>query len=155
MSLFRREPAEPPRSAPAAPGRAADTSAGPARAQATHVAPGTRIRGEISGPAELLVDGEVDGEVRVESTVVVGPGGVVRGPVAARVVRVAGKVYGTVQGSERVDVGASGTLEGDIVAPRIVIAEGAFFKGKVEMKGDGAREEDPARASAAGPERDL
>lgn len=157
MSLFRREPVESARKAAstAAVGASgAQETAGAARGRATHVAPGTRIGGEVTGATELLVDGEIEGEVRVEASVMVGTGGVIRGPVSARVVRVAGKVFGKVHGSERVEVGASGTLEGDIVSPRVIIAEGAFFKGKVEMQGDGTRGERLAKASGAGPERD-
>ncbi len=156
MSLFRRDPVEPARpAAGAAAGGDAD-AAGAARGRTTHIAPGSRIRGEVTGAVDLLVDGEIEGEVRVEASMVVGSGGVIRGPVSARVVRVAGKVFGTVHGSERVEVGASGTLEGDIVAPRVIIAEGAFFKGKVEMKGDGSRGERlaKAKASGTGPESD-
>ena len=58
------------------------------------------------------------------------------GPVSAPVVRISGRVTGNVAASDRVEVAASGILEGDIAAPRIVIAEGAFFKGRVEMRGD-------------------
>ena len=52
------------------------------------------------------------------------------------VVRVSGRVTGNVAASDRVEVAASGILEGDIAAPRVVIAEGAFFKGRVEMRGN-------------------
>ncbi|HYH44596.1 MAG TPA: polymer-forming cytoskeletal protein [Thermoanaerobaculia bacterium] len=154
MSLFRREPVEPARKAASTAAVGGQETAGAARGRATHVAPGTRIGGEITGATELLVDGEIEGEVRVEASVMVGTGGVIRGPVSARVVRVAGKIFGKVHGSERVEVGASGTLEGDIVSPRVIIAEGAFFKGKVEMQGDGTRGERLAKASGAGPESD-
>jgi cytoskeletal protein CcmA (bactofilin family) len=51
-------------------------------------------------------------------------------------VRVAGQVVGNVTGAERVEVNAAGSVEGDIAAPRVVIAEGAFFKGKIDMKSD-------------------
>jgi len=51
-------------------------------------------------------------------------------------VRISGRVTGNVAATDRVEVAASGILEGDIAAPRIVIAEGAFFKGRVEMRGE-------------------
>ncbi|MES1240838.1 MAG: polymer-forming cytoskeletal protein [Acidobacteriota bacterium] len=145
MSLFgRRDNAS---STPAsAGGSAGDTgrhqessSSSAARSQQrriTHIAPGTRIQGEVTGPTELLVEGEIQGEVRVDAPVIVGAEGVVHGPISAQVVRVGGRVFGSVQAVERVEVAPSGTLEGDILAPRITIAEGAFFKGRVEMKGD-------------------
>jgi len=104
----------------------------------TRIAEGTRIEGEITGSTELLVEGEVTGTLRIEARAVVGSSGVVRGEIEARSVMVAGEVYGDVRGRERVEVGASGRIEGDISAPRVTIAEGAFFKGKVEM-GEGSR----------------
>jgi cytoskeletal protein CcmA (bactofilin family) len=113
----------------------------------THIAPGTRIQGEVSGPTELLIEGEIQGEVRVDAPVIIGAEGVVQGPITAHVVRVGGRVFGNVFATERVEVAPSGTLEGDIQSPRITIAEGAFFKGRVEMKGD--RPDRPAKTEEA------
>lgn len=101
----------------------------------THIAPGSRIQGQLSGPTELLVEGEIEGEIRVDATVMIGTEGVVQGPVTAHVVRIGGRVFGNVSASDRVEVAPSGSLEGDVAAPRIIIAEGAFFKGRVEMTG--------------------
>src|SRR6202035_1844563 len=130
MSMFRRRDPEPSRPSAGAASGALE------RDGRTRIAPGSKETGEMGGATELLIDGEVEGRVKVESDVVVGPTGMVRGPIAARVVRVLGRVVGDVRGSERVEVEPGGTLEGDIAAPRVVIAEGAFFTGKVEMKGE-------------------
>jgi cytoskeletal protein CcmA (bactofilin family) len=158
MSIFgRRESATSP---PAPAGGASDfssssssqSSAAASRQQArrlTHIAQGTRLQGEVTGATEVLIEGEVVGEVRVDSTVVVGADGLVQGPVSAQVVRIGGRVVGNVQASDRIEVAPSGTLEGDVVAPRIVIAEGAFFKGRVEMKGEHA-EGSPRRSTSKG-----
>ena len=133
MSIFgRRENTGP---APASSGGSADQPS-PSRTQQrriTHVAPGSRIQGQLSGPTELLIEGEVEGEIRVDATVMIGSEGVVQGPVTAHVVRIGGRVFGNVTASDRVEVAPSGSLEGDVAAPRIIIAEGAFFKGRVEM----------------------
>jgi cytoskeletal protein CcmA (bactofilin family) len=163
MSIFgRRESATSP---PSPTGGGADlssppsSSSGPASAsrqarRLTHVAQGTRLQGEVSGATELLIEGEVVGEVRVDATVVVGAEGLVQGPITAQVVRIGGRVVGNVQASDRIEVAPSGSLEGDVVAPRIVIAEGAFFKGRVEMKGESAdgspRRSSPKGAAGAG-----
>jgi cytoskeletal protein CcmA (bactofilin family) len=144
MSMFRRtDQARTPSSAPGA----AESSASPAAAAAqrrrlTHVAPGTRVEGKLSGATELLIEGQVDGEIQVQAAVVIGAEGVVQGPISAQVVRVGGRVVGSVLATERVEVAPSGVLEGDITAPRVIIAEGAFFKGRVEM-----REKDKAEKS--------
>ena len=99
----------------------------------THIARGTKVIGEITGDAQLVIDGVVEGEIRLDSLVVVGSEGTVRGTIHAVAVRVGGKVFGNIHGKERVEVLASGRLEGDIVAPSVPIAEGAFFQGKVDM----------------------
>src|SRR3954464_1381543 len=130
MSIFRRGTAAPDRSPGAAASEAVPAAGGESRL--TRIAPGSRIKGEVLGTTELLIEGEVEGTVKIEATVVVGAAGVVRGPITAQVIKVAGKVTGNIQGSDRVEVGPAANLEGDISAPRVVIAEGAFFKGKVE-----------------------
>lgn len=150
MSIFRREPTS--SSASGLGGSGESSASGPsssnaARRRMTHIAPGSRIQGEVTGPTELLIEGEVEGEVRVDSVVVVGAEGVVHGPVTAQTVRVSGKVVGNIQASERVEIAPAGSLEGDIAAPRVVIAEGAFFKGRVEMKGNQEREARRPKAS--------
>jgi cytoskeletal protein CcmA (bactofilin family) len=145
MSIFRRDSAAPDRPPAASVAPPAENS-GP-RGRVTQVAPGTRIKGEVTGATELWIEGEIEGTVRVESTVVVGAEGVVKGPITGRLVRVAGKVIGNVRGTDRVEVGAAAVLEGDISAPRVVIAEGAFFKGMVEMQGEKSKPSRPQQAA--------
>jgi cytoskeletal protein CcmA (bactofilin family) len=146
MALFRRDSGS---SSSASPGGASDFSPAPSpssssaqRRRVTHIAAGSRVEGLLSGPTELLIEGEVDGEIRVESAVMIGTEGVVRGPIAAQVIRVGGKVIGNIQAVDRVEVAPSGSLEGDIAAPRVVIAEGAFFKGRIDMRSDRDKEKD-------------
>jgi cytoskeletal protein CcmA (bactofilin family) len=153
MSIFRRENVP---ASPASSGGSSESSHSQKR-RLTHIAPGTRVEGTFTGPTELLVEGEIAGEVRVDALVMIGGDGVVEGPITAPVVRVGGRVAGDIRASDRVEVAASGILEGDISAPRVVIAEGAFFKGRVEMTGDKARERRPrsggegsAKAAAEG-----
>lgn len=110
----------------------------PQQRRITHIAPGSRVQGQLTGPTELLIEGEVEGEIRIDAAVMIGTEGVVHGPVSAQVVRVGGRLFGNVTASDRVEVAPSGSLEGDVAAPRIIIAEGAFFKGRVEMTGDKA-----------------
>jgi cytoskeletal protein CcmA (bactofilin family) len=142
MSIFRRDTAAPARPAAASTAFPEETTSSP-RIRTTHVAAGTRIAGEVTGSTELWIDGEVEGTVNVEATVVVGPEGVVKGPITGRLVKLAGKVIGNVRGTDRVEVGPAAVLEGDIAAPRVVIAEGAFFKGMVEMKGEQSKPSRP------------
>jgi cytoskeletal protein CcmA (bactofilin family) len=130
MSLFRREPETP--GASRAPVR--DATPLPAgRRMATTIAAGSRCEGTISGANEVVIEGELVGNVRVDAVVIVGPSGQVVGELVGRSVQVGGKVRGDVMGRERVELTPSATLEGNVRSPRVVIAEGAFFKGKVEM----------------------
>jgi cytoskeletal protein CcmA (bactofilin family) len=141
MPLFRRDTdaaSKPPQRSVAPP------EPQPAR---TYVAAGSRFEGTLMGATDVTIDGEVTGTVRVDAEVVVGASGLVEGPIAARVVRVAGRVVGDLRASDRVDVAASGRLEGDIAAPRVLIAEGAIIKGRIDMKGS---QEEPVVAVEKG-----
>jgi cytoskeletal protein CcmA (bactofilin family) len=139
MSIFRRDPDE-QRPAPAGPSSPAPVperrpQAPTAGAGTTHIAPGAKITGQVNGNSDLVVDGELEGQVRLESSVTIGAEGRVQGDIVAKSVRIGGRVVGNVQGHEKVEILPSGRLEGDVAAPRVVLAEGAFFKGKVEMTG--------------------
>jgi cytoskeletal protein CcmA (bactofilin family) len=141
MSIFRRDSEESrqpaaPTAHPTAPAPAADRRPHPSgAATTTHIAAGAKITGQVNGSSDLLVDGELEGQVQLESHVTVGAEGRVKGDIVARTVRIGGRVVGNVQGSEKVEILPTGRLEGDVAAPRVVLAEGAFFKGKVEMTG--------------------
>jgi len=134
MAMFRKDPdsKSTPVAAPLAPNGERRTHA--------WIAPGCKVTGTIAGAADVQIDGELEGDVRLETQLTVGASGQVRGEIAARAVRIAGKVFGSVRGAERVEVLPSGQLEGDVAAPRVVISEGAFFKGKVEMTGQPNKE---------------
>lgn len=159
MSIFGRDeqsssspssssPASPPAKPVATPPRSTDAKA---RGGSTQVAAGTRIEGEISGSTEVVIDGTLEGRVSVESLVSVGKSGQVRGEIRARSVAVAGKVFGNIVGEDKVDIHSSGKLEGDVKAPRVSIAEGAYFKGRVEMIGKGSTED--SKATSPAPDR--
>lgn len=153
MALFRRDSGS---SSSASQGGSSDFTPSPSpasssstsaqRRRVTHIAAGSRVEGRLSGPTELLIEGEVHGEIRVESAVMIGTEGVVQGPISAQVVRVGGRVVGDIQAVDRVEVAPSGSLDGDISAPRVVIAEGAFFKGRIDMRSDRDKEKDKDKA---------
>ena len=83
--------------------------------------------------APILVEGLVEGTVRITGPLRVGPGGVVKATVSAQSVVVAGEVVGDCHATERVEIEAGGKLTGDIRAPRVVIVEGATFRGNSDM----------------------
>jgi len=101
----------------------------------TYITEGVKFKGQISGRAEIVIEGEVEGRIDVQAAVNVGSNGTVNGDIVATSVSVGGKVLGNVKASETFELQASGRIEGDVTAPRVIIAEGAFFKGNVEMTG--------------------
>ncbi|MEM8931288.1 MAG: polymer-forming cytoskeletal protein [Acidobacteriota bacterium] len=141
-------PAKPSRSAAPAPRQPAQ-AATPA-GTATHIARSSKVDGTITGNAQLVIDGKVEGEIRLDSHVVVGPEGRVDGTIRAQSVEVGGKVEGNVHGTDRVQVLASGSLEGDVTAPKVKIDEGAFFKGSVDMSGGSSSKPASGKRSKGG-----
>lgn len=156
MALFGRddEPSIPPRTAAAAPASRQPTPQRTAR-KTTLIAVGATLTGEISGDTDVLIEGTVEGKVHPSADVTVGEKGLVRGEIEARRIQVAGKVLGNVHGEESVELLASGSLEGDVSAPSLVIGDGAFFKGRVEMtgqtRGGGEAAKPTAKPGAAPP----
>jgi cytoskeletal protein CcmA (bactofilin family) len=113
-------------------------------AAADHGEPGLRIsfigaqmrfQGELLGDEDVLVEGRLEGRVKISRAFRVGPQGVVMAEVAAATVAIAGRVVGNVSADERVEILPTGILEGNIQAPRIVIGEGARFTGRIDMGG--------------------
>jgi len=101
----------------------------------TYFGPKVRLQGDLSGDEDVVFDGRLDGRVNAAKTFRVGPQGEVHAEVTGRVVVIGGRVFGNVVASERVELLPTGVLEGNIRAPKIVIAEGAQFKGSVDMEG--------------------
>ena len=110
------------------------------RADVAHIGKSVLIKGELSGSEDLYVDGEVEGNIDLhDHSLTIGPHGRVRANVRAKDVVVHGKVDGTVQGTERVELKRSAVLVGDISTQRIVIEDGAYFKGAIDIKKDAAK----------------
>ncbi|MBM4372541.1 MAG: polymer-forming cytoskeletal protein [Deltaproteobacteria bacterium] len=99
----------------------------------THIGPTLVVDGEISGSDDLLVRGLVRGTVRVPASVLLAEGGLVEGTIEASVVDVSGIMKGDVTARERCRIQPGGKMLGDIRSQRILISDGALFRGKVEM----------------------
>ena len=93
------------------------------------------IKGEVSGSESLYIDGRVEGSINLAGNrVTVGRNGVVSANINAREIVVIGKVKGNLTASDRVDIRNEGSLTGDVVAQRISIEDGAFFKGGIDIQ---------------------
>lgn len=152
MGIFGKpenKPAEPQSSAPQPPRPAAPAPA-PAHAAATAASAGpvrtvsptlcvlganTTIKGEILGDEDVVIEGTVEGHIRIGRELRVGQGGKVKATVSAASVVVSGELQGDCEAQTRVEIQATGRLIGNIRAPKIVIAEGAVFRGNSDMSG--------------------
>ena len=91
------------------------------------------INGNLQGDEDLTVRGRVEGTVTLTRTLVVEPTGVVKAEVQVKNCIIAGVVIGNVTASESVEITKEGRMVGDIGAPRVIIVDGASFKGRVDM----------------------
>jgi cytoskeletal protein CcmA (bactofilin family) len=99
------------------------------------------IKGEVTGSESLYIDGRVEGSIHLPGNrVTVGRNGVVAANITAREAVILGKVRGNVTATDRVDIRNEGSLTGDVVAQRISIEDGAFFKGGIDIRKPNANE---------------
>ena len=93
------------------------------------------IKGELSGSEDLTIEGHVEGKIELKDHLLtIGPNGRIKAQVFAKTVIVLGEVTGNVSASEKVEIRDGGSVDGDIVSPRVAIAEGAHFRGSVDMQ---------------------
>ena len=134
----------PPTTAPQAP-MAAGTTPGPrseTRSQMekdiVNIGKSVVIKGELNGSEDLTIEGHVEGTIQLrEHVLTIGPNGRIKAQVFAKSVIVLGEVMGNVTASDKVDIRDNGSVDGDIVSPRVAIAEGAHFRGSVDMQRKG------------------
>src|SRR5438552_11715483 len=140
-------PATPASGQPAAPQAPAPAGAPAPRAEASqnrerdnvNIGKSVVIKGELNGSEDLTIEGQVEGTIQLRDHVLtIGPNGRIKAQVFAKSVIVLGEVTGNVTASEKVDIRDNGSVDGDIVSPRVAIAEGAHFRGSVDMQRKGA-----------------
>ena len=134
-------PAPSPAATPVAPASAAPVASEP-RAQLgrdiVNIGKSVIIKGELSGSEDLTIEGHVEGKIDLKDNVLtIGPNGKIKAEVFAKAVVVLGEVTGNVTASEKVDIRDNGSVDGDIASPRVAIAEGAHFRGSVDMQRSG------------------
>jgi cytoskeletal protein CcmA (bactofilin family) len=91
------------------------------------------IDGEITGDEDLVIQGTVKGKITLKESLYVEGTGEVEADIETRNVEVSGSVVGNIHASDKVELKSDGRMTGDIKAPRILIADGATFKGNVDM----------------------
>jgi cytoskeletal protein CcmA (bactofilin family) len=126
--------AQVPSQAPAPGGMAMAASKQPAAVkQMAAIGPSMTIKGEIRAREELLVEGEVEGILESQSLLTVGPNGKVRANIKAREVVIYGSVRGNVEVTDKIAIREQGSLIGDIKSSGIIIDDGAYFKGSIDI----------------------
>jgi cytoskeletal protein CcmA (bactofilin family) len=139
-----------------ATGRTGDVAAGPAYTpdasrggRIVNIGPSIQIKGELQGDEDLTIDGRVEGKIELrDHNLTVGPNGKIKADLFAKTIVIAGDVTGNAHAAERVEIAPTGRLTGDIHSPRITIADGAHFKGSVDME----RAADASRRTAGKPD---
>ncbi len=127
-------------------------AAAPVSHSASRINAGLKITGEVFGESDLVIDGEVNGKVRLSSgRVTVGSSGRVQAEIEAREIVVEGMVQGNLKAADSVRLGPGGRVTGSVLTPRIAIDDGARLRGKVETTTPStkSRETSPTTSPAA------
>ncbi|HEU4520799.1 MAG TPA: polymer-forming cytoskeletal protein [Thermoanaerobaculia bacterium] len=127
MALFSKD--QPP---PKPPVIVAKTE-GQAGPSVTYFGPNVIIDGDVSGAEPVLIEGTVRGKINLQSELRIGTKARVEATVHARNVTVEGKVTGDISADDRLELVMTATVDGNIKAPKIIVAEGAKFRGSVDM----------------------
>lgn len=104
----------------------------PARVAAS-IGKSTKIRGEVYSEEELFFDGEIDGAIEVRHLLTIGPNGKVKANVKARELVVSGSIQGNVEAGDRISIMNGASIVGDVKTAGIVIEDGAYFKGGIDI----------------------
>ena len=98
------------------------------------IGPGININGDISGNESLIIEGKVQGKIHLPGhQVEVGKAGRVHADVIAKFIKVEGELKGDIDGKEKVVIAKSGNVRGNITAPRVMLEDGAIFKGSIDI----------------------
>lgn len=100
----------------------------------TMIGVSSKIKGELSGDEDMVIQGNIEGTVQLKNnSVSVGEHGVIQADVFAKKITIEGKLSGDLHGTEKVIVTRSGQVKGNIISPRVVLEDGASFKGSIDM----------------------
>jgi cytoskeletal protein CcmA (bactofilin family) len=145
--VWKKEDEQPQRPVTASSPRPEPPRTAPSRTTYATIGPSIVIHGEVTGDEDLVIQGQVDGSVVLEMhAVTVGDGGRVKAGIKGRVITVEGEVHGDLTAQEQIVLRGTARVQGDLKAPRVVLEDGATFRGLVDM---GAPVEKRAAASGA------
>jgi cytoskeletal protein CcmA (bactofilin family) len=104
------------------------------------------FKGDLSGSEDLIIEGVVEGKIELrENILTIGPNGRIKAALFAKAIIVLGEVNGNVTALEKIDIREGASVDGDLVSPRVTIADGAHFRGSVDMQKAGRQ---PSQSTA-------
>lgn len=93
------------------------------------------IKGDLTGSEDLTIEGQVEGKIELRQNILtIGANGKIKAQIFAKIVIVQGDVQGNITTTERIDIRDNGSVDGDLSSPRIAIADGAHFRGSIDMQ---------------------
>ena len=126
----------------------------PESTTSTVIGKSVTIKGKLRTQEDLIIKGRVEADITSKKAVYVENSGIIKANIDVRVVRISGVVVGDVTAHDKIEIASDGRVVGDLTAPRIIISDGAAFRGKIDMP-DAAQMKDrpkkPARPSVDEP----
>ena len=111
----------------------AEKDANGATGTTTAIGPSIVIRGKLRSDEDLIVKGRIEAEISSSKALYIENSGIVKANVRVKSARISGVLVGNITAEERVEIAADGRMVGDIIAPKIIINDGAAFRGRIEM----------------------
>ena len=129
-------------------------SAAPAKPTPSTIGRTVTIEGTLTAQEDILLEGRFNGEVLLmENALVIGQSGDIRADIKAKNVTIHGKAHGDIKASDQVEISASGSMLGDILSPRVILHDGAKFKGRIDMEPEGIEKATKRASIAKGPSK--
>jgi cytoskeletal protein CcmA (bactofilin family) len=126
-----------------------------AAATTTAIGPTIIIKGKLKSDEDLIVRGRIDAEITSSKALLIENSGVVKANVRVKSVRISGVLVGDINAEEKVEIAPDGRVVGDLTAPRIVINDGAAFRGRIDMFEDKSSSTNASKPAAAAPAADA
>jgi cytoskeletal protein CcmA (bactofilin family) len=104
------------------------------RSSMSYLGKSMKIKGKISSDEYLTVEGQVEGNIEISKTLTIGKNGYVNGTINADIVKLDGQAEGNITAATKLEIASTGTFQGTIKSDKLVIEDGATFKGKVNVE---------------------
>lgn len=148
--MFKRDEAVKPAVSTDGPRAEAPGSSGSDMVNMGTIGKSVVIKGELSASEDLTIEGQVEGKIELKQNILtIGANGKIKASVFAKAVIVQGEVHGNITATEKVDIRDAGSVDGDLASPRVAIADGAHFRGSIDMQRSGAATPGEAKSSEA------